>query len=340
MRCVVYVSCAEPRHIAVLDFDAGTGALRPRGVVGVPGGVASPGSLPLAVSADRRFLYAGLRDAPYPVTSFAIEGDGGLRALGTAELADSMCYLAVDPSGRWLVSASYPGNKLAVNAIGADGVVGAVTQIVPTPPKAHCAVFDPAGRYLYAATLGGDAVLAQAFDMASGRLAPVARVAGRTPAGAGPRHVAFGQGGRVLYAINELDGTISVFGRDAASGELSARQVVSLLPEGMTEASAADIHLTPDGRFLYGSVRANSTLVGFSVDADDGTLAPLCRVESEGTPRGFRIAPGGKFLLCAGLTSGNLGVYAIEASGVLVKLASLPVGMGANWVEILPAQGA
>lgn len=338
---IVYVSCADLCEIAILAFDRQTGALHETGRVKVPGGVGSPGSLPLALSPDHRFLYAGLREPPYPVTSFAIDpATGGLTALGGGHLVDSMCYLAVDATGRALLSASYGGAKIAVNPIGRGGVAGDPSQVIATPPKAHCAVIDPANRFLYAASLGGDAILCQAFDAATARLAPIAHIAARTRPGAGPRHLAFAPGGRMLYAINELDGSIVVFARDPASGALAERQTISLLPDGVTAAAAADIHVTPDGRYLYASERLSHTLVGFAIDPADGTLTLRCRVASEATPRGFRIAPGGRFLLCAGLTSGRLGVYAIAADGVLTRQASLAVGIGANWVEIIAQKTA
>ncbi len=337
---IVYVSCSDTCEIAILAFDRDTGGLRALGRVPVPGAASSPGSLPLAVSPDGRFLYAGLRTPPYPVTTFVIGPEGALTAIGTGVLADSMCYLTVDATGRALLSASYPGAKLAVNPIGRDGVAGDPSQVIATPPKAHCAVMDPANRYLYAASLGGDAILCQAFDAATSRLAPSVTIAGQTKPGAGPRHIVFGQGGRMLYVVNELDGTITVFARDAASGGLTERQTISLLPDGVIEAASADIHVTQDGRYLYASERLSHTLVGYAVDPADGTLALRCRVASEETPRGFRIAPGGRFLLCAGMTSGRLGVYAIRDDGVLSRQASQEVGVGANWVEIVTLKTA
>lgn len=340
IRDIVYVSCADTCEIAILAFDRDTGGVRALGRVRVPGADASPGSLPLAVSPDGRFLYAGLRTPPYPVVSFAIGAEGGLAPVGSGVLADSMCYLTVEATGRALLSASYPGAKIAVNPIGRDGVAGAPSQVIATPPKAHCAVMDPANRFLYAASLGGDAILCQAFDAATSRLAPAVNVVGRTKAGAGPRHIVFGQGGRMLYVVNELDGTVGVFARDAAGGGLAERQTVSLLPDGVTAAASADIHVTPDGRYLYASERLSHTLVGYAIDPADGTLAPRCRVASEETPRGFRIAPGGRYLLCAGMTSGRLGVYAIWEDGVLSRQASQDVGMGANWVEIVTLKTA
>lgn len=333
---IVYVSCSDTCDIAILAFDTQTGAARLTGRVKVPGADASPGSLPLAVSPDGRVLYAGLRTPPYPVTSFAIGPGGSLSAIGRGVLADSMCYLTVDTTGRALLSASYPGAKIAVNPIGRDGVAGDPSQVIATPPKAHCAVLDPANRFLSVASLGGDAILSQAFDAATLRLAPAVTIVARTRPGAGPRHIVFGQGGRILYVVNELDGSIGVFARDAATGALAERQTVSLLAAGVTEAASADIHLTPDGRYLYASERLSHTLSGFAVDPADGTLTPCCRVASEETPRGFRIAPGGRFLLCAGMTSGRLGIYAIGADGSLARQGAVDVGIGANWVEIVP----
>jgi 6-phosphogluconolactonase len=201
---------------------------------------------------------------------------------------------------------------------------------------------DPANRFLCAASLGGDAILCQGFDAATLRLAAAPRIAMATRPGAGPRHLAFGQGGRVLYAVNECDATLDVFARDPLTGALAPRQTVPLLPDGAGPGphAAADLHLTPDGRFLYTSERATDTLAGFRVDPADGTLSPVCRVPSEPTPRGFAIAPGGRFLLCAGLASGTLGVYGIDpGSGVLTRMAALAVGAGANWVEVVPRAG-
>ncbi len=337
-EAIVYVSCAEETHIAVLALDTLTGAMRELARTKLPGNVPSPGSLPLAISPDRSRLYAGLREAPYPLVTYSIDpGTGLLDVRGSATLADSMCFLSVDATGRTLFSASYGGAKLAANAIGSDGVAGMPMQVLATPPKAHSAVPAPDNRFVYTACLGADAILCQAFDAPTGRLAGEINIAAHTAAGAGPRHMVFGGGGRMLYVVNELGGTLSVYARDPASGALAARQTLSLLPDGVaTPVASADIHLTPDGRFLYASERTTNTLSGFRVNATDGTLVPVCRVPSEPTPRGFAIAPGGRFLLCAGLASGGLATYAIEQdTGVLVRLGVHQVGGGANWVEII-----
>jgi 6-phosphogluconolactonase len=336
---IVYVACAEHKQIAVLAMDKQSGDLRELGRVDVAGTTeASPGSLPLALSRDHRFLYAGLRTPPFPVVSFAIDPHSGmLRQIGSGNLADSMPYLATDMTGRFLLSASYSGAKLAVNAIDEAGVAGAVLQVLDTPPKAHSVRPDPANRFIYACCLGGDVVLAQRFDAATGQMASPASAACATQAGAGPRHFVFGRGGDFVYVINELDASINAYARDAASGTMTSLQSLSLLPPGSSlPAAAADIHLTPDGRFLYGSERSTSTLHGFRVDQQTGLLTPAARVASAPTPRGFAIDPQGRFLVCAGMASDFVRVYAIDGvTGALERIGEHVVGAQPNWVEII-----
>ena len=118
-QTVVYVSNAGSKEIFVFAMDRDTGDLTEIERVPVPGtDKPSPTSIPMAVSPDRRFLYAALRSEPFPVSSFAIDQENGrLADLGTAPLADSMAYIMTDRSGRFLLSASYPGAKLAINPI-------------------------------------------------------------------------------------------------------------------------------------------------------------------------------------------------------------------------------
>jgi 6-phosphogluconolactonase len=143
----------------------------------------------------------------------------------------------------------------------------------------------------------------------------------------------------VLYAINELDGTIDVFGRDKSSGALAARQNVAALEQAAAgDAAAADIHLTPDSRFLYASIRRDSVIAAFSVDAGDGTLTPIDPIAVETTPRGLanQIDPDGRFLICAGRDAAMIGVHAIDpATGRLNGIAQHPTSPNPNWVEII-----
>ena len=98
---------------------------------------------------------------------------------------------------------------------------------------------------------------------------------------------------------------------------------------------AADLHVTPDGRFLYASERTSSTLAAFSVDLTSGHLTPIGSYETEQTPRGFNIDPTGRYLLAVGQDSHHLTTYGIDgASGALSKLGRYEMGKAPNWVEI------
>lgn len=315
-------------------LDTGSGALTPLARTIVPGPLDPPPvGMALALSPDRHVLYAVCRNPPFPVTAFAIGADGVPCAIGGGHLADAMHYIATDRTGRFLFAASYRGAVLSVNAIGADGVPGEPLQILPTPPKAHCILPDPDNRAAYAAVLGGDVILRQSFEPATGHLATPAIVAARTAPGAGPRHLRFARGGALLYCINELDGTLATYARNPATGALSGLQSVPLAPPGATPA-AADLHLTPDERFLYASERASNVLAGFRL-RPDGTLDALGREPTEPEIRGFAIDPNGHWLFAASHTIGAVTVYAIHPnSGTLTRQAAVHAGANANWIEI------
>ena len=333
MTTVVYVSNADSGDISVLRMDAASGALVPLSRATV-GGAAGP----LAVSPDRRFLYVARRTAPTAVLGFAIAaGSGELSLLGEAELPAGMAYIATDRTGRYLFSASYGGNLLSVGAIAANGLPQPVQQVLPTEPNAHAVLVDSSNRFVLATSLGGDIVMQQRFDPMTGRLSANTPPAVHVRKGAGPRHLVFHPGGRFVYLLNELDASIDVFGFDAEQGLLAPLQTITSLPAGMCGAPwAADIHVTPDGRFLYSSERRSSTLAAFRIDAASGQLSLIGHVPTEAQPRGFRIDPRGRFLLAVGQVSHHLSIYAIDAAtGALTPLARYGVGQNPHWVEII-----
>jgi 6-phosphogluconolactonase len=337
---VVYVSNAASKEIYILGMNRDTGELLMIDRVPVPGtDKPSPANMPMAVTPDRRFLYAALRSDTFPASSFAINrSTGRLTHLATTPLQDSMAYIVTDRTGRYLLSASYPGNKLTVNPIDEAGrVVEKTTQIIPNKPKAHCILVDQANKYCYATSLGADIVMEWKFDAATGTLAPNGPGEIHTKPGAGPRHMAFHPNGRFLYLITETTDTIGAYAIDAASGTLKELQFVDALPADFKEQpAAADLHVTPDGRFLYGSERKTSTLAGYRIDPEKGTLSPLGHFPTEKTPRGFNIDPRGRFLLSVGLDSNAMTVYRIDPqSGTLTTLKQYPMGQQPNWIEIV-----
>lgn len=329
----VYISSAESREIGVYTLDPANGDLTHVESVQVSGGV-----FPLAVSPDRRFLYAALRTEPYSVVSFAIDAQSGrLTPLGAAPLPDSTAYISTDRTGRYLFAASYPGHKLSVSPIGAQGFVQPTQSVLRTELNAHCVLADPSNRFVFCTSLGSNVVMQFRFDAASGCLTANSPATVSVAPGAGPRHMAFHPNNRFVYLLNELDASLYAFEMDAPSGTLREIQTVSAQPEERLEKpAAADLHLTPDGSFIYASVRTSNTLAAFRVDAVTGRLEPAGQFATEEMPRGFNIDPFGRYLVCVGQRSNAATVHAIDPqTGALTALRSYPVGKSPNWVEIV-----
>lgn len=339
---VVYVSNAGSRDIHVFAMDRATGALTPIEKKEVPGSDKSPSSLPMAMAPDKRALYAQLRGAPYPVSAFAIDpASGRLTLLGTTPLVDQMAYLTVDKSGKHLLGASYVGAKVASYPIDAKRVVGATaSQIVDTEPKTHCVLVDANNRNVYAPVLGADHVLQFKLDPSSGKLAPNDPPFVKTAAGAGPRHFTIHPNGKWGYLLNETNATLVAYAVDPANGTLRELGVVETGDVASPSAFASDIHVTPDGRFVYGAVRTTSTLHGYKIDPDKGTLTRVGKWPTEKVPRGFAIDPRGKFLLAVGMESGAMTVHAIDTTtGELKAGPQVTMGTQPNWVEIVDLRG-
>lgn len=297
------------------------------------------GPSPLAISPDRSMLYAGYRGAQPAVLSFEIDyADKTLHYRGRAPLPDSMAHIATDSSGRYLFSASYASGKFAINTIDADGIAGDVLDVFDTGPRAHCVVPSKDNRTIFVSSTQSDAILRYGFDDRTGRLSPYELPAMRTRTGSGPRHFVFDAKERFAYVVNQEAGTVDVFGASSdGSGSFDSIQTVDITKPGFSGApEAADIHLTPDGRFLYASERTSNTLSGFAVNDKTGRLTEIQKIDVPPTPRGFAIDPSGRHLLVAGQFSANIALYAIDPqTGVLTLNGTHPTGHGPNWIEIL-----
>jgi len=343
----VYVSNAE-------DGDIGTYLMKPDGALEPRARVpAAKVVMPMTVSPDKRVLYAASRSKPYSVHAYAIDrGTGALKLIATSPLAESFPYISLDRTGRFLFGASYGGNLVSVNSIGGDRrVLPDPQQVIPTARNAHAIRVDNSNRFVYVPHLGTDQIFQFVFDEKSGRLASNTPPLVQMKAGTGPRHFIFSSDNRFVYLLSELVATVTTLALDDKTGLLTEVSSASALPPdsklqpGAPRPSsrntendiwAADLHLTPDGKFLYASERTSSTLAAFAVDGATGKLAYLGSTSTEKQPRGFAIEPKGKFLVASGEKSDTVSVYAIDpASGALKLVGKTPAGKGANWVEIV-----
>ncbi|HEX3860279.1 MAG TPA: lactonase family protein [Stellaceae bacterium] len=337
---VVYVSNAGDPSVYVMAMNRANGDLEMIDQTTIPDVKPSPTSMPMAISPNHKFLEVALRSEPFTGVSFAIDpASGKLKHLGNAPLDASIAYTSIDHTGKWLLCASYPQGKLVINAIDADGRIKAPpNQIITDHPKAHCVILDALNKHAYCSVLAQDVILQFKFDAATGMVSPNTPAEVKTKQGAGPRHMAIHPNGKFLFLITETTATIGSYAIDPASGTLKEIAFVDMLaPGALKEApAAADLHVSPDGHFLYGSERKTSSLVAFRIDQEKGTLSLIGRYPTETTPRGFAIEPRGKFLLAVGLDSNHMTVYAIRpGNGALDPIKQHAMGKMPNWIEIV-----
>jgi 6-phosphogluconolactonase len=326
----VYVSNADSGSVSVLALDEERGSLEAMQTLALGGTL-----MPMALSPDRQFLFVARRSEPLAAVTLSIDGaTGGLAIAGEGPLPASMAYIATDATGRWLLSASYGEDLVAVSRIGEDGVVQPAHQVVKTRPHAHAIRCDASNRFAFSTSLGGGVVHQWRFDAAHGLLSENdAEPHFAVRAGAGPRHMAWHPNGRCAYLLNELDATLDVLQLDAERGTFEGRSSVSTLPEGFVgKPWAADIHVTPNGRWLYTSERTSSTLAGFAISED--RLTPIGHWPAPAQPRGFNVTESGRWLIASGQVAGRVDLYAIDPkTGRLDKHGEQVVGENPNWIE-------
>jgi 6-phosphogluconolactonase len=349
----VYVSNAD-------DGNIGTYTLQPDGTLKAGDKVeAAKVVMPMAVSPDKRFLIAAVRSKPYEAYTYAIDRKtGALKLIGKGPLAESYPYVSFDHTGRFLFGASYGANQVGVNPVGKDGKVGAAIQVIPTARNAHSIRIDNTNRYVFVPHLGTDQIFQFVFDKKTGKLSANTPPVVQMKQGTGPRHIIVSKDNKFVYLLNELTATVTTLALDAKTGTLKDVDSASALPPDTklgpgqprgavgvpgqaprntdNDIWASDLHLTPNGKFLYAAERTSSTLGAFKVDAATGKLTYTASTPTEKQPRGFAIDPTGKFMVVSGEKSDTISSYAIDAeTGALKAIGKVPTGKGSNWVEIV-----
>lgn len=317
----------ESKGIYVARFDPASGALE---LTGQTAELRNPSFL--ARHPNHRFLYAcseiggfeGTRGGA--VAAFAIGADGGLTLLGQQPTHGAApCHLVADATGQVVLAANYSAGNVAVLPIQADGSLAPASQVIQHEgkgpnaqrqegPHAHSVTLSADNRFAFVCDLGLDKVLGYRLDPAAATLTPNDPPFAATHPGAGPRHFAFHPSGRFAWAINELDSTITGFAYDAERGALTELEHLSTLPEGWTGTThCADVHVHPNGKFVYGSNRGHDSLVIFAVDEATGKLSLVGHESTRGKiPRNFALDPSGRWLIAANQDSDNLVVFAVD----------------------------
>lgn len=253
--------------------------------------------------------------------AFAIDPEEGrLTELNREGTVDSpICHIQLDRTRRCLFTASYHGGLVGVNSVLPDGRIGPSAQVIAhhgssikpaqTQARAHSVFVDPDNRFAVVCDLGMDKIVSYRINPDAPDLTEAASA--DLPPGSGPRHFAFHPSLSCGYVINELNNTITVFRYDRTNGALTSVQTVNTLPEDFKgESSTADIHISRDGRFVYGSNRGHDSIAVFAVSLSDGTLTLVEHVPTlGGHPRNFALSPDDRLLLAANRDGNNIVVF-------------------------------
>ncbi len=330
---MVYVANADSRDISVFQLDEKSETLMPIQRFAVDGMV-----MPMTIARNKRLLYAALRSEPYKVVVLQINRTTGLLTLrDSAPLVDNMANISLGFSESYLFGASYSGNKISVNALDNNGIPQAPAQVFTTGAHPHQITADVANQFFYVSLLGADRLDCIRFDVASARFQPLKDCVARFPSGTGPRHFVLSPRGKFLYVLGELNASLNVLKRNNTTGKMTLIEHHRLLPaESTLKPWAADIHLTPDGKFLYATERTSNSLFGFKVNQKRGRLTAIGSWPTESQPRAFAVSPDGRYLTVVGQKSNYLSLYAINIStGTLTALNRAATGVNPSWVEMI-----
>lgn len=236
------------------------------------------------------------------------------------------CHVSIDATGKFAVVANYGGGSVCMLPLNEDGSVGPSSHFIQhyggtkvNPSRqdkahAHSANLSPDNRFALINDLGLDQIRVYEMDLDEGKLKFNEDSSVDSVPGAGPRHFDYHPNGRWAYAINELGCTVTAYKFDAASGKLTEINTLSTLPEGYEgENTTADIHVSPDGRFVYGSNRGHNTLAIFRINESNGSIKFIGDQSTGGkTPRNFAIHPDGKYLYAANQDSDSIIQFEVD----------------------------
>ena len=311
----------EAKGLSVFSFNIKSGSLDLKAESD-----AGPGPSYFCITAKYELIYA-LNE----VMELRGKAGGGLTTLkynrenGQCEKAGELlipyggpCFISGSTDGGYLFLANYGSASIAVVKLNGSGIPERVTDSIlyEADPEnvshPHMIQQDPAGKHVYVTDLGLDRIMIYDLDKINGKLILKENGVVEIPKGSGPRHFIFNANGDKMYLINELGSTMMVFDIDDKGG-LKLIQTLTTLKEGFEgKSNCADVHISKDGKFLYGSNRGENSIVVFIIK-EDGSLTVAGRSACGGDwPRNFVIDPSGKYLLVGNQRSDQISVFKVN----------------------------
>lgn len=354
---ILYVGTFSERGsqgIYVLQFDRTTGKLTELQTVS---GKESPSFL--EVHPNGKYLYAVYRegmtkeDKNGTVIAYSIDqATGKLTKINEQSSEGSgPCHVSLDSKGRFAYVSNYGGGNLAVYPVNKDGSLdkpsdvvqhegGSVNQNRQTAPHMHSIIPTRNGKFIYASDLGIDKIMIYKVNHKTGKLSAAQSPFIESTPGSGPRHFALHPGGNLAFSAEELSSTIASFKVNKSTGALKQVARVNMLPDDFNgNNSAADIHVSPDGKFVYASNRGHDSLVIYAIDPDSGKLTFAGHEGTRGEhPRNFCIDNKGAYIFVANRDNDNVVVFKRDtASGKLTytgEEASIPAAVCIQQIKL------
>ncbi|URJ23472.1 6-phosphogluconolactonase [Blochmannia endosymbiont of Camponotus sp. C-003] len=328
---IVYVASPESQQIYVWKLDNIRGVLELMQVMYTPGRVQ-----PMAVHPNKRFLYVGIRPN-FGIIIYRINQMGLLTEYGTIEIFSSPTHLVTDNTGTCLYCTSYRDHTVSVIPISMSGMLSCPVQIVGGLLGCHSSNIDKFKKLLWVPCLQEHAI--RLFSINScGMLTPYDPCTIKTNIGCGPRHMTFYSFDCYAYVINELASTVDVIKYDNVHNTPTIIQTLNIIPKNISinRCWASDIHITPDGRWLYCSDRAVNIISCLKISKNTKKIKFVGYQRTEEQPRGFAIDCQGKFLVAAGQKSNYISLYNIDLyNGKLTTLSRYSSGQGPMWVNVV-----
>lgn len=316
----------ESKGIYLLKMNKENGKIE---ILSTTGNVINPSFL--AINKTKDFLYSVNEVSDYEnsssgsISSFKI--DKLTKELvfinKKSSLGADPCYIAIDNTNNYVLTANYSGGNISIHPIDETGALLDAADVAQhvgssinlkrqTKPHAHSIYLDSKNKFAYAVDLGIDKILVYSINSETGKL--ILRSAADIEPGSGPRHFVILPNGKFAYVINELNNKIISFNVDKNNGSLDLIDTYSTLPADFNETSyCADIHIHPNGKFLYGSNRGHNSIAVFEINEETGGLKNIGFESTQGNwPRNFVIDPDGNFLLVANQKSNNINVFKIN----------------------------
>ena len=301
----------------------------------------------ISIHPSKKVLYtlANIEGAPAgengALSAYAINPHtGALAHINTAPCPSvAPSHVQVDRIGANVFGANYNASYAITYPVRPDGGLGAYSDIHryegrgpnekrQEAPHPHSVFTSPDNRFALVCDLGTDTVHVYENDTLNHQLVPSAFGHVKTAPGAGPRHLAFHPSGRFVYVLNEMASTLGVYDYDSATGALSETQTIDTLPADYDAIRwAAEVLVSPDGRYVYSSNRGHESIAIFSVDLATGKLTAIGHEPTRGKePRNFNLDPTGRWLIAANMDSDNCELFRIDpVTGQLAHKQSLPI---------------